>query len=521
MKFNSLKEQSFYKLAMVIIFFGFLAASFVLTPRIGLESSNKIVSQAICHKDCYELIKAAGKDSQDIETYFETENELLKAYKSAGINTIIVHDASLERLARTGAIQLELSDGLAIVRETHEHIFDELQEIGQRRYKKQIEVYGESPNRVMEFRGSTVPVDLHDGKLKRAVQQLPFGIMSHEIKRFSKLGFNIVLAPENFWGVADKDIDILWNRVNKIGANIVGVMHAGYQMFGYPKYMKYAAEKMGRLPLILQEHWTQLGFFPVQGHLEMSRFCGYNVIRAFTIDYYEMKELELEDALRRWAIADDERNIRVNIITPFLSGSKDLIRTNIDYAKRITTNVKNRSFSIGVAKPMEVYFPNRFLLMPVIASIVAAGVLLLQLLFGWGFNRSLLLWGIVTGVALFENFTSGTITHQMLALIAAIVFPVLAVYRMTDMLDNVTDVPVIQIIANAAICLALCVVLSLCGACIMSAILTDARFLLEIDYYRGVKLTFVVPLVLMLVLCIKKYNIFDLNKCSGISEFFR
>lgn len=45
------------------------------------------------------------------------------------------------------------------------------------------------------------------------------------------------------------------------------------------------------------------------------------------------------------------------------------------------------------------------------------------------------------------------------------------------------------------------------GAAFLSAILTDSRFLLEIDIYRGVKLTFILPVMLTAVLFMKRYDL--------------
>lgn len=55
--------------------------------------------------------------------------------------------------------------------------------------------------------------------------------------------------------------------------------------------------------------------------------------------------------------------------------------------------------------------------------------------------------------------------------------------------------------------LALAIALSLVGAAFLSAILTDSRFLLEIDIYRGVKLTFILPVMLTAVLFMKRYDL--------------
>jgi hypothetical protein len=48
--------------------------------------------------------------------------------------------------------------------------------------------------------------------------------------------------------------------------------------------------------------------------------------------------------------------------------------------------------------------------------------------------------------------------------------------------------------------------MSLVGGMYLAAILADSRFLLEIDIYRGVKLTFIMPLVLMTILYVKRYD---------------
>ena len=64
----------------------------------------------------------------------------------------------------------------------------------------------------------------------------------------------------------------------------------------------------------------------------------------------------------------------------------------------------------------------------------------------------------------------------------------------------------LKIIWQAMWQLALAIALSLVGAAFLSAILTDSRFLLEIDIYRRVKLTFILPVVLTAVLYLKRYD---------------
>lgn len=514
------KKFSFYKFTIFMILVGLLAASLVLTPRLGLEMNNRTVAQAINYEECYQLLKASGKYTTDVEAYFALENDLMRNVKNSGVNTIIVPDASLESLSRTGAVNLEIADGVVSAYETHSDIFDEVVSGAKRRYGNKVHVYGESPYRVLQFDKNMQPFSPNNTKIKYAPQELPLGIMSHELRKFYKLGFNLVVAPQNIPNLTKKDVDAYFIRLKNAGVPIYAMMPRHYTTFGGPDLYEYVAERMERQYFILQEHYTQLGFFPYVGQEELVKARFYDAIRAYTIDWREMKKITFEEAVRRWAIADDERHIRMNIITPFLQGSNDLLSYNLNYVKEITKRVEERGYKIGYARPLEVYFPNRVALIPIIAAIVGAFVLLCQMLLNWTFSTSIMMWGVITGISLFGNFVASTITHQMLAFMAAVSFPTLAILRITDMLDSLQDVPVFKILANGAISLALCVLFSLCGACLLGAILTDARFLLELDFYRGVKLTFILPLIFVGILYLKKYDMLGFSECVTFGDYW-
>lgn len=514
------KKFSFYKFTIFMILVGLLAASLVLTPRLGLEMNNRTVAQAINYEECYQLLKASGKYTTDVEAYFALENDLMRNVKNSGVNTIIVPDASLESLSRTGAVNLEIADGVVSAYETHSDIFDEVVAGAKRRYGNRVHVYGESPYRVLQFDKNMQPFSPNNTKIKYAPQELPLGIMSHELRKFYKLGFNLVVAPQNIPNLTKKDVDAYFIRLKNAGVPIYAMMPRHYTTFGGPDLYEYVAERMERQYFILQEHYTQLGFFPYVGQEELVKARFYDAIRAYTIDWREMKKITFEEAVRRWAIADDERHIRMNIITPFLQGSNDLLSYNLNYVKEITKRVEERGYKIGYARPLEVYFPNRVALIPIIAAIVGAFVLLCQMLLNWTFSTSIMMWGVITGISLFGNFVASTITHQMLAFMAAVSFSTLAILRITDMLDSLQDVPVFKILANGAISLALCVLFSLCGACLLGAILTDARFLLELDFYRGVKLTFILPLIFVGILYLKKYDMLGFSECVTFGDYW-
>ena len=96
----------------------------------------------------------------------------------------------------------------------------------------------------------------------------------------------------------------------------------------------------------------------------------------------------------------------------------------------------------------------------------------------------------------------------------ASVFPVLSISVILRIWDEIrgdgTSTP--AILGNALWQLALAVAISLVGATLNAAIMGDNRFFLEADIYRGVKATFVLPVVLTLLLFLSEYDIFH---CGG------
>jgi hypothetical protein len=88
---------------------------------------------------------------------------------------------------------------------------------------------------------------------------------------------------------------------------------------------------------------------------------------------------------------------------------------------------------------------------------------------------------------------------------------VLSVSVILTLWEDITtdDRPTGAVIFTALWQLALAIALSLVGATLNAAIMGDARFILEADIYRGVKLTFVMPVLLMLLLFLRQYSIFQ------------
>jgi hypothetical protein len=105
---------------------------------------------------------------------------------------------------------------------------------------------------------------------------------------------------------------------------------------------------------------------------------------------------------------------------------------------------------------------------------------------------------------------SGNAVRQAVALFSAIIFPVLS---MTWQIDRWRNMPIqgrgtlMRILRDGVGGLIITVMLSMVGGMYVAAILGDVRFFLEMEYFRGVKLTFIAPLLLITVVYLTRYNL--------------
>lgn len=530
---------------LAIIVVGLVCALYLNWTRHEIEQRNNTVEMAMEYENLRKLAALEGLP----------EETVLREFREAGITSLMIFDTTLERLNKNGVVTVatggELRKAMALgtdsgifgavarqgdVKENAAYIaagadkeaFEQLLEDLRLRYgSARVKVLGTAPE-IVEVLGSTalLPEDKYDEPL--GLLQAPLGLSAADMRRVASLGFNVIVRPQNYTEVTEDQIDGIFKRIADSGVAVHAYMPCGTQVVGYPDKIDYMAEKMRGtkdasgiegMKLVMLEHYTQLQFAKIDGLIPLAENVEYNAARSYVIDPTEQKKISVGEALRRWALTDEERNIRVNYVRPFMmpKEGQDLLAMNLKYVRDITDSVKARGFELGNAGVFQTaeaapYFPARIWLVPVLAAIIAGCVMYLGLLLPLSNSKQLVLWGVLTVLAAaVVLFGRGLLSRQMLALGAASVFPVLSMSLIFNIWDKIKsyDKNVFAILGNAVWQLALAVTASLVGAALLSAILTDSRFLLEIDIYRGVKLTFILPLALTAALYIKKYDLLD------------
>ena len=328
-------------------------------------------------------------------------------------------------------------------------------------------------------------------------------------------GFYVVARPTNYTKVEPKDVNAVFNRLAPI-EKVSSIMFVGDEALGYPNLLPLTLEKIQQkqLTLILIEDVLQLGFFKQEGLVPMAIANDYKAARLYVIPKDEQPKLKQNDAILRWVETDEERNIRVNMLRKYdkPDPGKSLVETNIDYISGVRDGLVAKGFTIGTAGTYQSYFPNRLLLALIAMGAVAAGVLFLTLVrpFAARYQYGLL---IILSALLAAPILSGSgnLARQAVALASANIFPVLA---MTWQIDRWRAMAprrgsaLSRIIIDGAGSLVMIVMLSMIGGMYVASILADVRFLLEMEIFRGVKLTFIAPILLISAVYLARYNLF-------------
>lgn len=536
-----MRKGRYNKLLIILIAVGFVFSLFLNFQRHTVEQANKTVEMAMEYESISRMASAEGID----------EKQALRMFKERGVTSLVLFDSTLQKLREKGKVTVvtgsellhsyntgQLREGswqeLAkkgrieanaayITRGTSAAALEDLKEDLPLRFgKEMVRIVSQAPL-IIELKGDPKLIDAEAYGEQKGMLQMDLGLSSEELLLAKKNGFMVIARPVNyasgyssFAAPAREQIDSFFSRIDKSGALISAFAGSGRTILGNAENLSYVSGELLKrnITLAMVENVVQLQFAPMDGLVQMAELMNYRSARTYVIDKAEQKKLKVSEATRRWALTDEERNVRINYIKTFLTpqDGKTLLQTNLDYAESITKSVEARNLQIGRAGVFDNYKPNRLLFVPIIFGIMAAGVLYLNQL--TDLSKQKQYWLIAAGGTVFSLIvllTTALLARQVLALGAATVIPVLSLSYVLNIWDNYHGgvKRLRAVLASATWQLALAVALSLIGASFVGAILGDIRFMLEIDIYKGVKLTFILPILLMFVLCIRRYSLFE------------
>lgn len=519
------------RVAKVLIALGLLAAIIMIVVRVQAE-------QVATH---VELVL----DLNDVRTMAQAQqaplDQYLRQMREAGVTSVGVSEATLQNLEDDGYIRLmkggdlltllELGGALGLRPESIQPglyyaiapnpafggwLADQLERKLPPGAAKLLTAPGQGP--------AVVQAAVSDDQ----VQRLGVGILAGDLELVAKAGLSVVPRLENVRDFSGDYINSVLDaaaagsKTHSPGGAVQTVIFNGPQALGYPTRLQETAAAFSRRGIVLGlvEAPLQLGFIQQLGATDIAQLTDYSAVRVYSIGRPELDKYSAADAVDRQVRAVKERDIRVIYVRPILVkvDQNDKLGANLQYVRDLAAGIRDAGFHIGPAVPFKPVHPNRFLLALMALGIVAGGMLLLQNLiplssevapvYGTIFWALLIIGAL--GSAGLLLVSRGNLIRELLALAAALAFPSLAglwaggaALRLSRRNPSRGE-----LLLQSAWILVRAVLIALIASFFISAVLGgDSKYLLEIGYFRGVKATDTVPLLLAAWAYVYRYGV--------------
>lgn len=511
---KALQNSAFHWLA-VLIFIGFCAAGVISWQRYEVEHNAKQVEMVY---DYYNVIDSAVEEGK-------TADELFALYKKSGITSLAIYDETPEKLINHNFIRVYRGYDFHFRNPTVTGVEEEKMYIQPgsstegaayfAELKHHLElIYGQEKVRELNANGvDTLEVAGNYSKF----MTVPLGIFKETVKTAAQRDFYLVLRPANIPHASKEFIDTFFEAMDS-SDKVSAVLFQGKEALGYKEHLDYVSNQLNQrhVPLVLIEAQNQLGFEPQAGLLDLAKKSNYDLVRLYAMSKDELIKINQKEASSRFYISDIERNIRMNLFPSykFAADGKSLSETNASYIQGVTQRLENHGFTVGKASVMAPYFPSSALrslaMMGALSLVVTTLLLLLPGLKKWSYYIEVL--GLVGTQGLYWVLHMNLVL-QLLALGAAVCTPVVVVTLFLNYCVKRKDMAFSEIGWGKLFLESVAIlwgagILSLMGAAFVSGLLGDIRYFLEMEIFRGVKATFVLPLVLISVVYIQKFPFF-------------
>ena len=519
-KGNIIVPKKSYSILIFFIIVALVVAGIVTYNRSKLESNFKQVELVMSLNKLRELSYREGYD----------EIELLAKIKNSGINSIAIHEDTLENLVFSGKI-LYFSDkelnklnfflksidpfkkfqplpGEAYIIFNDKNDYLRVKENLQRQLGEDlVRDLGFLPYIGLKVKGS-----------EEKLADLGLGFSEEDIELVRNLGFQVILRFKNFPQINDEDIEFKFKESNKVG-KISGIIFEGETILGYPT--KESLIHTAELLKIKEYPFGIIEFAGQKGIETVAHQASELAVRVHSITKEEMEIISKQKATERWIRAAKERKVRIFYIKPFMKSNSNLIEDNMSYIRTIKEELEVSGFNTGKASLLSATYqhPKIFILL-LILGVISGGLILLKNIFNLKKYQEYSLLFLTILFSLLLLFLNREIfLIKLMALLAALIFPTLAIINneryflgnnnsklkgTQDFSEN--NPSFIQMIKEVLSGFFRIIIITLSGALLIAALLNNNKFMLGIEQFSGIKISYLVPLFLVLAIMWLKVN---------------
>jgi len=378
-KGNIIVPKKSYLILIFFIITALVVAGIITYNRSVRENNFRQVELVMSLNELRELSYQEGYD----------EIELLAKIKHSGINSIAVHEDTLENLSLSGKIlyfsdkelnklnfflksidpfkKFQPAPGEAYIIFNNKNDYLRIKENLQRQLGEDlVRDLGFFPYAGLKVKGS-----------EEKLADLGLGFSEEDIELVRNLGFQVILRLKNFARINKEDIEFKFKESAKAG-KISAIIFEGETVLGYP-----SKENLIHTAELLKTKGYPFGvieFAGQKGIETIAHQANELAVRVHSITKEEMDIIPKQKAVERWIRAANERKVRIFYIKPFMKSNFNVIEENLSYIRTIAEELKANGFSMGRASILSVsYQAPKILIFLLILGVISGGLILLKM----------------------------------------------------------------------------------------------------------------------------------------------
>ncbi|SDY46969.1 DUF5693 family protein [Tindallia californiensis] len=541
-----MKNFSFDKMLILLLVISMVSGIMVINQRMNIESEHKQIEIYI---DYYEIKELAEQSEYSFEWWLSKFKELGATHVvleedslgllrqeleplSVEVGRDILREWNWERFAPESLVHYHSETGIddydVVVMTEEKDLYDKISNGLISRYKEErFTLLEEGETYAVVIHGSindavfTEPQQLEDTDGRSymweqrvhssQLNRLSLGFNPDKVEVIKNAGLEIMPRPHGYkdW-TGEKYIDALIEDMAFYDIEPSVMFFSGRQIPGY------VDGSISKLESHLIENGINLGMIETsfqREHLELDGFdelangMKHHSVRVFNIwpfvqqryqfYHYEGAE-EIENTLYR---AVTERNIRVIYFKPFMENPNVYITDAAEYEKtfeRFEERISRHGMSLGEASTFSEHQAGLIWILLMVVGVAAGMVLVMKKLL----PLPNMLWGILLVLVISALFglwmLRPTWGEKLIALAGAVIFPSLGMHYFCEDLWKISLMEkkqkALQAFSIGILILLKVTAISAIGAIIVAAVLSDVRYLLEMDIFRGVKIAQLIPI---------------------------
>jgi hypothetical protein len=459
------------KLLTLILLAAVAAAVFLAAGRMRIEARNHIVEVVVDADDVRRV--AAGQSGTGV----------LAQFRRVGATAVGVREMTIDELLRAGVVAVGHFPGGVSLEAPDPGYAAALAEA----------IRGKFVHVAAFAEGATVRIY---GAGLDLFREVPLLLRPEDVEAAHAAGLRVVARLGNYANITPKAIGASLGQAQRDGARLV--VFRDDQVLGYRSSLKLVAGSFETFDML----YGRIEIAQQKGDDELARLLPGHRLRVHSINDTEIETMAPVTAIERYARAVRERGIRVCHVRLLTDSDSDPLGANLRYVSDVVQAIRQEGFRTGPPVPLSAPegWPPRAARLAALLGVAAGATLLLTRLAPLTSGQS---WALFIGAAVVLGGLGLVAMGRAMMLggvLAAAAFPSLGVVWALQWARRGRLAPGTgEVLRRAAAGLLLASALSLAGGLLIVALYAEPRYLEGVGQFTGVKLSLVIPPLLVLV----------------------